>query len=239
MGFAQSAWSYPIAAAVAAGCVVAGVASAQPDAEQTSDDSVVAAPAAQQARWGGGPGNGQGTGPGRGPGQSQGRGQGAEQNAHRLSTALPAASSIDATTEQDLLYMVEEEKLAHDVYVALGEIYGTRQFSNIATAEVRHQDSVRTLLARYGLDDPTEGMAAGEFSDVDLQAMYDDLVTSGSASLADAADVGIFIETTDIADLSDAIDGTEAADVVAVLSSLRDGSERHLAAFERLASRAA
>lgn len=237
MGFAQSVWSYPIAAAVAAGCVVAGVASAQPDAEQTSDDSVVAAPAAQQARWGGGPGNGQG--PGRGPGQSHGRGQGSEQNAHRLSTDLPAASSIDSTTEQNLLYMVEEEKLAHDVYVALGEIYDTRQFGNIAAAEVRHQDSVRTLLARYGLDDPTEGMAAGEFSDVDLQAMYDELMTSGSASLADAADVGIVIETTDIADLSDAIDGTDAADVVAVLSSLRDGSERHLAAFERLASRAA
>jgi hypothetical protein len=135
--------------------------------------------------------------------------------------------------------MVEEEKLAHDVYVALGEVYDARQFTNIARAEVQHQDSVRTLLDRYGLDDPTTGMPAGEFVNDGLQAMYDELVASGSASLADAAAVGITIETTDIADLTEAIDATDAADVIQVLSSLRDGSEKHLAAFERLADRAA
>ena len=251
MTLRRSAWSYSMAAVVAAGCVVAGVASAAPDTDGSSDDSTVAAaPTAQQARWGAGQGRGQGQGYGSFQGGGTGQGYGAQrgpgegggqpqQGAHDASANLPPASSIDASTEQNLLYMVEEEKLAHDVYVALGEIYDARQFTNIARAEVAHQDSVRTLLDRYGLDDPTNGMPAGEIVNDDLQAKYDELVASGSASLADAAAVGITIETTDIADLTEAIDATDAADVIAVLSSLRDGSQRHLAAFERLADRAA
>jgi len=237
MTLGRSAWSYSMAAVVAAGCVVAGVGSASPDANGTSDESTVtAAPTAQQARWGGGQGNGQGNahGQGRGPGQGQASGQHQQQSV----AGLAAASSIDSATEQNLLYMVEEEKLAHDVYVALGEMYDVRQFDNIARAEVQHQTSVRTLLERYQLDDPTTSMPAGEFVDDGLQAMYDELVASGSASLADAAAAGVTIETTDIADLTDAIASTDAPDVVQVLSSLRDGSERHLAAFERLADRA-
>ena len=235
MTLGRSAWSYSMAAVVAAGCVVAGVASASPDTNGTSDDSTVAAaPIAQQARWGGGQGNGNGQGHGRGPGQGQAWGQ-----QQRQSTAgLAAASSIDSATEQNLLYMVEEEKLAHDVYVALGEQYDARQFVNIARAETRHLDAVRVLLDRYGLDDPTLGAAAGQFDDDTLSTMYDALVAEGSTSLAAAAQAGITIEQTDIADLTDAIARTDAPDVVQVLSSLRDGSERHLAAFERLADRA-
>ena len=62
--------------------------------------------------------------------------------------------------------LVEEEKLAHDVYVALSEIYDANQLRNIPAAELQHQDAVRVLLDRYGLDDPTIGAAAGEFADV-------------------------------------------------------------------------
>jgi hypothetical protein len=157
---------------------------------------------------------------------------------HDPTANLPAATSIDEATERELLYMVEEEKLAHDVYVALAETYDVPQLVNIPRAELTHQDAVRALLDRYGLDDPTVGAASGEFTNDQLQAMYDELVESGSASLAAAAQVGITIETTDIADLTSAVEGTDAPDVVQVLTSLRDGSERHLAAFERLAERA-
>jgi hypothetical protein len=237
-----------MAAVVAAGCVVAGVASASPDSDATPDDSTTAAAhAAQQSRWGDGRGNGNGDvqgdahahGQAHGQGQGQATGQAAAPTAHESAAALPAASSIDSATEQNLLYMVEEEKLAHDVYVALGEIYDARQFTTIPRAEVQHQESVRTLLERYQLDDPTVGMPPGEFVDDDLQALYDELVATGSVSLADAAAVGVTIEMTDIADLTEAIDATDAEDVAQVLSSLRDGSQRHLAAFERLADRAA
>jgi hypothetical protein len=206
-------------------------------AQQTHSSAV-------QARWRGGRGQGDqaqqglatgGHGPGRGA-AGAGVGGGQHQRQGDAQAHLPAATAIDEATVQELLYMAEEEKLAHDVYVALGETYEVRQFANIAQAELRHLDSVRVLLDRYDLDDPTVDAAAGEFTNAQLQKMYDDLVDSGSGSVAAAAQAGVTIEETDIADLTQAINDTDAADVVQVLTSLRDGSQRHLAAFERLAS---
>jgi hypothetical protein len=240
---------------------VGAVAIASPwndEADETAAASNGAA-VAIQARYGQGYGNaqrqsqGRGQGQGYGSTQGQGSGQGhggqhgksgqqqgsASSQQHGDPTAsLPASTQISDATAQELLYMAEEEKLAHDLYVALGEQYDARQFDNIAGAETKHLDAVRVLLDRYDLDDPTVGMQPGEFDNVDLKALYDDLLASGSSSLADAAQAGITVETTDIADLTDAIESTDAPDVVQVLSSLRDGSQKHLAAFERLAERA-
>lgn len=214
----------------------------QTDEDPTTTPSGTGAVTATQARWGEGNGQqGQGGGGrlGPGPGHGQGPGQGqARASTHDPAATLPASGEISAATAQDLRYMVEEEKLAHDLYVALGEQYDARQFDNIARAETQHLESVRVLLNRYDLDDPTTDNPAGVFDDTTLQQLYDDLLASGSTSLAAAAQAGITVETTDIADLTTAIDGTQAPDVVQVLSSLRDGSQRHLTAFQRLAERA-
>jgi len=150
-----------------------------------------------------------------------------------LAAAAPASAATDA---QMLQWMATEEKLAHDVYVSLGELYDARQFDNIANAETRHLEAVRTLLDRYGYVDPTAGDKVGEFDDAAVQKLYDDFVASGSTSLAAAAQVGVDIEKLDIADLQDVLDTNPAADITAVLTALQDGSKNHLAAFTRLAS---
>ena len=153
-----------------------------------------------------------------------------------LALAGPAAAApadVDATMLQSL---AAEEKLAHDVYVTLGARYDARQFDRIAAAESRHLAAMRVLLGRYGIVDPTVGDAVGEFDDPDTQALYDSLVRQGSVSLAGAAQAGITVERLDIADLDAALAGTPAADIAAVLASLRRGSQSHLAAFTRLAS---
>lgn len=59
-----------------------------------------------------------------------------------------------STTEDLLLYLIEEEKLAHDVYTVLGETWGGNTFSNILGSETSHQDQVLNLLNSYGLTDP-------------------------------------------------------------------------------------
>ena len=154
-----------------------------------------------------------------------------------LLTAAPAsAATISADTARTLQYMVAEEKLARDVYTVLGEQYGVRVFDSIARAESRHMSSVRMLLARYGVSDPTAGDPAGHFDDPRLQALYDSLTEQGRQSLMAAADAGRTIERTDIADLDAALATTDAADISRVLQSLRRGSLNHLAAFSRLAS---
>ena len=156
-----------------------------------------------------------------------------------LPGALFAATSVQADTDPAtaslLQAMVAEEKVAHDVYVTLGDMYDVPTFDRIAASEVRHQDAVRTLLDAYDVTDPTVGDPVGEFDDPVFQAMYDDMVAQGSASLTEAANVGIAIEELDIADLQAAIDADQPADIERVFTNLLNGSQRHLAAFTALA----
>jgi hypothetical protein len=154
-----------------------------------------------------------------------------------VSTGAQAAT-ITQDQRASLLWMVAEEKLAHDVYTTLGDVYGVRQFDNIAASEATHTDAVRVLLDTYGIKDPTVGDAVGEFDNAVIQKMYDDLVRQGSKSLTDAAKVGVAIEKLDIKDLRDGLDANTPADVRRVYESLLKGSQNHLAAFERLLARA-
>ncbi|WP_448811855.1 DUF2202 domain-containing protein [Agromyces bauzanensis] len=143
-----------------------------------------------------------------------------------------AATPYDTTTA--LLFLIEEEKLAHDVYVTLGDQWGSNIFTNIADSETTHQELVAPLLDARGIADP-RSTEVGVFTDPDLQALYDDLMARGSTSLAEAIQVGIVIEEKDITDLSAAIAAEDEADVVSVLERLLAGSENHLRSFERQA----
>jgi hypothetical protein len=147
-------------------------------------------------------------------------------------TRTVAARMVISTDEGDALkFMREEEKLAHDVYVTLYEKWGLRQFDNIAAAEQRHGDSVAILLSRYNLSDPAAGNELGEFTERDLQALYDDLIIQGTKSIADALKVGAAIEEIDIADLQERMAKTTNADILRVYGNLTAGSENHLRAF--------
>lgn len=154
-----------------------------------------------------------------------------------MGTAAQAAT-ITKDQRASLLWMVAEEKLAHDVYTTLGDMYGVRQFENIAASEAKHTDAVRALLATYNIKDPTAGDAVGEFDNAQIQKMYDDLIKQGSASLAAAAQVGVTIEKIDIEDLRDGLDVKTPADVRLVYGNLLKASQNHLVAFERLLARA-
>ncbi|MGZ8805137.1 MAG: DUF2202 domain-containing protein [Microbacterium sp.] len=136
-----------------------------------------------------------------------------------------------AAVESQLRYLIEEEKLAHDVYVVLGEFWGTRVFENIAASESTHEAAVADLLPAYGVEDP-RASERGVFTEPALQALYDDLIDAGSRSREDAIQVGVTIEKTDIADLAAALTGAPE-DVAVVLERLLAASENHLAAFER------
>jgi len=145
---------------------------------------------------------------------------------------VPGAAVTDEVVAQ-LVYLVEEEKLAGDVYELGQATYGARVFTNIARSEDSHADEVRELLDRYGITDPTIGAPAGVFVDEDLQALYDDLARQLTTSWPEAVDAGILIEETDIADLRELLAEDLPADVQAVAENLLAGSERHLAAFQR------
>ncbi len=146
-------------------------------------------------------------------------------------TALAVPGTLSEDEGAALLFMREEEKLAHDVYVTLYDQWGLRVFRNIAASEQKHTDAVAALLDAYGLEDPTVGNAVGEFTNPALQALYDDLVAQGSVSAAEALKVGVTIEELDIADLEQRIAETDNADIQLVYRNLLAGSANHLRAF--------
>jgi hypothetical protein len=137
----------------------------------------------------------------------------------------------DKTVEM-LTYLIEEEKLAHDVYTVLYEMYGSKVFGNILESESTHQDKVMELLDAYGVADPRDS-SLGVFNDPDLQALFDQLIAKGSLSAQDAFEVGVMIEEKDIEDITAQLALSSDSQIVSVLESLRSGSENHLRAFNR------
>ena len=175
-------------------------------------------------------GNGYGNGYGTGRGGEMMRG-GMMRGAGDPAANLPAQGTLTDAQKTALAGMAEEEKLAHDVYVALAASSGDARFTMIARSESRHLDAVRVLLTRYGVTDPTAGKADGSFASSTVQALYDTLVAQGKASPAAALQVGVTIEKTDIADLAKAGQGVTAADVTTVYQRLSAASQHHLAMF--------
>jgi len=163
--------------------------------------------------------------------RGQGYGRGMNTSMRGTGVNLPASGTLTADQKADVAYMVEEEKLAHDVYVALAATYPADfQFARIANSEAQHEAALRTILTRYNLADPTAGLAAGEFSTSAFQKLYNDLVAQATTA-ANALEVGVAIEKLDIADLTSSLDGVTAPDVVQTYTNLRNASQHHLTAF--------
>lgn len=142
--------------------------------------------------------------------------------------ALPETSS----SEDLLLYLIEEEKLAHDVYFVLGEAWGGNTFANILASETSHQDQVLNLLDKNGLADP-RSTEIGVFANPELQNLFDQLIAQGMTSQTEAYKVGVLIEQKDITDLTTALSSTTDEIVISTLENLLSASESHLAAFNR------
>ena len=138
-------------------------------------------------------------------------------------------ATADATVEQ-LVYLIEEEKLAHDVFSTMFELWGSKVFGNILNSEASHQSQVLTVMSTRDIADPRSSQE-GVFKNSDLQKLHDELITKGSKSAVDAYEVGVAIEVLDIDDLTKMLATAKDADVIAMMENLRRGSENHLRAF--------
>jgi hypothetical protein len=160
-------------------------------------------------------------------GADQGNGSSSGANAN-----VPAGSNtsaLSADEQQFLRFTREEEKLARDVYGALGSAHPS--FANIASSEQTHMDAVATLLTRYAVDDPTLGKPAGELTDPTLQKLYVDLTSAGAVSQIAALQVGVEIEELDIVDIERGNAKVTHADIVTTMDNLTRGSRNHLRTF--------
>jgi hypothetical protein len=141
---------------------------------------------------------------------------------------------LNEEQKSKLQYLVQEEKLARDVYSEMLKIRWSKKFSNIINSEENHESQVARLLDVYGIVNPVQWLWQWEFVDSEFTDLYKQLVRSGSVSLASALQVGVDIETMDIKDIEEMMPlFANRADIQQVLNALLEWSKRHLAAFSK------
>jgi hypothetical protein len=142
---------------------------------------------------------------------------------------LGLATIARGTGQADLVRLYEEEILAHDLYVALGEKFpDVMPLQNIPRSESRHRDALAAVLKAEGIElpKPPEGR---RFASDGLDELFAKWLADGGKSVADACLAGVRLEDHDIADLRKA--QADFPKHKEVLAQLEAASENHLRAF--------
>lgn len=147
-------------------------------------------------------------------------------------------ATMTQAQKDTLLFIYQEEKVARDTYITLGNLYPDQNtFATIQGSEQTHIDKAQGLCETYGVDiSNVDESNVGEFVVPVLQELYNTLVAQGSQSELSALKVGEYVEITDIDDLEHAEIGMPA-DVVTVYENLKAGSYNHLDAFRSAISK--
>ena len=130
-----------------------------------------------------------------------------------------------------LLYSLEEEKLAFEVYTLMYEKWGTMQFGNIRQSEEMHIAEVQKHLDNYKI--PYQILGKGKYQNTELQQLYNQLVAQGNISELEALKVGATIEDLDIFDLQKLIKEVENPAIIQSFQFLECASRNHMRAFNR------
>lgn len=149
------------------------------------------------------------------------------------SNVYSATLPISAEENTDLTFMREEEKLARDTYLTLYALWDLTVLSNISSSEQIHMDALLKLLKKYKLPDPAANTEIGEFTNTDLQTLYNTLIAKGELSSLDALKVGGIIEEKDMRDIKAAIVRSQKDDIDATYENLLCGSRNHLRSFAK------
>lgn len=142
--------------------------------------------------------------------------------------------TLSAAERASLLYMREEEQLAHDVYAVSATLWPQPVFANIRDSEATHAAAVQALLDRYGVPDPLAGLPNGSFKSASFQTLYQSLVARSRTSVLEALKVGVEIEELDMRDIAAQKVGIDNADILLVYDHLLRGSRNHLRAFMKV-----
>ena len=116
--------------------------------------------------------------------------------------ASESSVNLISSEVEGLLYIVEEEELARDVYTYLNGPRGMQVFANISESEQTHVDALPSLISKHNLESPTTSDSMGMFTNETLNALYEQLIETGAKSEIDALKVGAAIEEIDIKDLN-------------------------------------
>ena len=137
--------------------------------------------------------------------------------------------ALGTAAQPALLFQIDEERMARELYTAFGAKWGLQPFARIPSSEARHEAVLRQLATRAGLAAPTA--VTGRFDSIEVQQRYDALLALGLESADSALRASAFVEEQDIADLQTLIASTDDATLKAVATALKTASGHHLKAF--------
>jgi len=151
-------------------------------------------------------------------------------------TPAPAPTDAPSGTLTDLqktklAAIMEEQQLAHDLFHAFANTYGTSVFGCVTNEGTLQLTETRNVLSMYAVADPTAGKPVGTFASIASQQRYDSLMAEGTTSVASAHAAAVSLELTNITDLKAAATDLSAPDVIQLYANLLEASQRHLAAF--------
>jgi hypothetical protein len=147
-------------------------------------------------------------------------------------TAGPSATGpLSAIHRQGMAFILEEERMARDLYLEFYKTTRLAVFLDVADSEEIHIASILTLMERRGLPAPAE--SPGVYADKALQRMYEDLLAAADSPEA-ALRAAARVEEASVHDLSTEIEGTLEPDLISVYGGLMVGSEKHLRTFVRV-----
>lgn len=144
-------------------------------------------------------------------------------------------SAITESEKAAIIFVVQEEKVAHDFYAAMYELHGLTPFRSISKSEGLHMDKAKSLVDHFGIEDPNSENydTPGKFSSNKFQVMYDDLVREGSKSIQDALIESARFEEMDIVDIEKFNSTIQNEFIKSTFESLIGISKNHLKAIVR------
>ena len=147
------------------------------------------------------------------------------------SSAATVPTTLKATQKVQLKNLIEEVKMAKDVYTYFATKVTTLRFSNIARSEQAQVNYLASILTKYQVANPTTGKAPGKFVNIDFQNLYTAHIVEGSANSEQAFGVAENVENAAIASLKKLLANPVPDDVKIALELLLAASYNHLEAF--------
>lgn len=133
--------------------------------------------------------------------------------------AVGALADTEMTTEEMLVYAIQDEHLAHGEYALVLETFGDQNpFDSIVLSEEQHISELTVLFERYGFAIPVDESAEHVIA---------------PATVKEALEKCVDGEVDNIAMYNKFLEREIPDDVRRVFTSLRNASERHLNSFQQ------
>ena len=152
---------------------------------------------------------------------------------------LPANTStskqLNAGEKEGLLYLVENEKMLMDVYNELAANTQIGLMKDLATTKQHHMLLLSARIDKYGLENPLNGLSAGDYKNPLIQQRYDNIRISQPTSESEAIALAKNLETSLLSDLNYYLNGIDGhPDIASLYNKIIDETGSYSMVFGRV-----